>query len=138
MGNQPKKIKKQNNPKNNRDDKNKNVGNHNKKTKKRKKHKKINILYTNPDGITGKTSSLRTAAQSANAHIIGLAETKLGPISPDVPGYKWVNEYRKANGGGVAILMREDIKHLTKPVSGLEDHDQEIVWRERVGKPRYT
>ena len=74
-------------------------------------------------------TSLISAAQATNAHIIGLAETKLGKIQPLIPGYKWTSKPRDLrSGGGVALLVREDIQHLTKPVEDLEDHDQEIVW----------
>ena len=44
-------------------------------------------------------------------------------------GYEWANKPRKnKRGGGVAILIREDIYHLTEVVDNLEDHDQEILW----------
>ena len=74
-------------------------------------------------------TSLISAAQATNAHIIGLAETKLGKTYPAVQGYKWVNKPRKnKGGGGVAILVREDIAHLTEEVPDLEDQDQEVAW----------
>ena len=100
-----------------------------KKRKNNKKHKYLNILYTNPDGITGKVTSLISAAQAANAQIIGLAETKLGKTYPSIPGYEWINKPRKnRTGGGVALLIRQDIHHLTEVIEGLEDQDQEIIW----------
>ena len=94
-----------------------------------KKNKKINLLYANPDGITGKVTSLLAAARATKAHIIGLAETKIGTTHPRVEGYEWVNKPRKnKRGGGVALLIREDIYHLTEVVENLEDQDQEILW----------
>ena len=99
------------------------------KKKKGKKHKSLNLLYANPDGIMGKVTSLISAAQTTNAHIIGLAETKLGKTHPTVQGYEWVNKPRSnRKGGGVAILIRNDIFPLTQRVEDLEDHDQEILW----------
>ena len=91
--------------------------------------KSINLLYANPDGITGKVTSLISAAQATNAHIIGLAETKLSKTHPLIQGYEWINKPRKNRaGGGVALLIRQDIHHLTEQVEDLEDHDQEIIW----------
>ena len=78
----------------------------------------------------GKIPSLMSAAKATEAHIIGLAETKLGRIAPDTPGYIWRNGPRATNGGGVALLIREDIVHMTKDVEGLEDQNQEIKWTE--------
>ena len=69
-----------------------------KKPKKRtpnSKRPKIKILYANADGITGKTNSLIAAAQAADAEIIGLAETKLGTMTPAIPGYSWAPEAGK-------------------------------------------
>ena len=44
-------------------------------------------------------------------------------------GYGWINKPRhNKNGGGVAILIRDDIYKLTKRVEDLEDQDQEIIW----------
>ena len=103
---------------------------HNKKRQNKKKYKKINLLYANPQGILGKIPSLISTAKATDAHIIGLAETKLGRVTPDTPGYTWKNKPRASNGGGVALLVREDVKHLVKEVSELEDQNQEIIWIE--------
>ena len=112
-----------------KNDKTENAKNRTKKRKKNKKIKNINLLYSNPEGITGKITSLIAAAQATDAHIIGLAETKIGKVYPAVQGYTWANKPRtnKGGAGGVAILIRDDIKSRTEQVEGLEDHDQEIV-----------
>merc|ERR1711942_599023 len=48
---------------------------------------------------------------------------------PVIPGYEWINKPRKnKTGGGVALLIRQDIHHLTEVVEGLEDQDQEVIW----------
>ena len=101
----------------------------NKKQKKKNKvNKSINIMYANPMGITGKINSLIAVAKASESHIIGLAETKLGKTTPAVPGFSWVNKPQKTGSGGVAFLVRDDIKHMVEQVEGLEDHEQEIIW----------
>ena len=106
--------------------------------KRKKKNENLNILYTNPNGITGKTASLASAAAANDSHIITLAETKLGPQPPRIEGYQWINKNRITNGGGVAILLRTDVAHMCKEVTDLEDHDQEICWIEVKATKRPT
>ena len=102
-----------------------------KKTKKKnKKLKNINLLYVNANGITGKVPSLMSAAKAANSHIIALTETKIGNVPPNTQGYHWINGPRSTNGGGVALLIREDIKHMTNRAPEVEDQDQEVKWVE--------
>ena len=74
--------------------------------------------------------SLESAAKISDAKVICLAETKIGSTTPTVQGFTWIeNKYRKnKEGGGVAILVRNDCIHLTKEVQGLETQDQEIAW----------
>ena len=90
--------------------------------------KNINLLYANPQGITGKITSLISAAQATEAQIIALAETKLNKTTPLVNGYTWINKPRKSEGGGVAFLIRNDIEKNVEKIEDLEDHDQEILW----------
>lgn len=71
-----------------------------------------------------------SAAKSTDAHIIALTETKLGKITPNTPGYSWVNGPRDPKGGGVALLIRDDISHMINKPPDLEDQDQEIKWIE--------
>ena len=94
-------------------------------------------VYANPNGIMGKIPSLMSAAKAANAHITALAETKISSIAPVTQGYHWINGPRSTNGGGVALLIRDDIRHITKQVQNLEDQDQEIIWIEITGKKVY-
>ena len=64
-----------------------------------------------------------------DAQIIALAETKMGKHCPRVQGYTWINKPRKdRKGGGVALLIRDDIIHLIKPIEETECSDQEICW----------
>ena len=107
----------------------------NRKSKKKNKNKKnktkkINLLYANADGIMGKVPSLLSAAKASDAHIIAITETKIGKTPPLTPGYQWYNKNRKTQGGGIAILVRDDIIHLTERIDEniLENQEQEILW----------
>ena len=95
----------------------------------RKSSQKINIMYANINGATGKATSLLTAAQTNSSHIITLAETKITSHPPKINGYSWLTKNRNYNqGGGVAILIRDDIKHTCQQITDLEDQDQDICW----------
>ena len=78
----------------------------------------------------GKISSLMSVAKANDSHIIAITETKIGNITPDTPDYHWINGPRNQHGGGVALLIREDIKHHINKPPELEDQDQEIKWIE--------
>lgn len=88
-------------------------------------------MYTNPNGITGKIQSLESIAQITKPHIITLAETKLKQNTPQLNNYTWITRNRtQREGGGVAILIRNDIKQRTKIVTDIENNDQEVLWIE--------
>ena len=102
---------------------------------KRTKHKgksgamdKLNILYANARGISGKIESLTSALQTHNTHIATITETKLGGIPPRVKGYSWIQKNKKRGEGGVAILIRDDLKNKVKIPTFLEDNEIEILW----------
>jgi len=105
-----------------------------KKRRKRSSKSKRNhlkLLYCNPNGISGKMESLASAATMSEADIITLAETKLRGPPPRLQGYKWIWRNRQAkNGGGVAILVKEQLQKQVREVRDLETHDQEIIWVE--------
>lgn len=105
---------------------------HPEKKKKQPKAKDIKLLYVNPRGLSSKIKSLKSAAETFQAHFILLAETKLKTKPHKFEGYNWYTRNRKSvgGGGGVAILVRDDIYLLTKEVQGLEDQDQEVLWIE--------
>ena len=114
----------------------------------RKPSKKINIMYAYINGAIGKAKSFTTAAQTNNSHIITLAETKITTHPPKITGYSWHTKNRNHNqGGGVAILIRDDLKHTCQQVTDLEDQNQDIcrqitphrylLWQTRTG-PRRT
>ena len=61
----------------------------------RRPPEKVNIMYVNPMGITGKISSLTAVANSCDTQIICLAETKLGNTTPRVQGFSLFNKPKK-------------------------------------------
>ncbi len=88
-------------------------------------------MYTNPNGIIGKTTSLMNNLQEYQCNICCLAETKLQHKPPNIEGYYW--EFKNRNnkgGGGVAILISNTMKTQTSRVTEIEDQDQEIIWIE--------
>ena len=73
-------------------------------------------------------------------HIITLAETKLQSKPPILKNYSWLTKNRQnREGGGVAILIRNDIAPKTTKVTNIEDQNQEILWIEIKNhkKPTY-
>ena len=87
------------------------------------------MMYANINGATGKATSLITAAQTCNSHIITLSETKLTSHPPQMEGYSWITQNRTQNkGGGTGILIRNDIIHTCQQVTDLEDQNQDVCW----------
>ena len=77
------------------------------------------------------------AANTTDSHIIAIAETKLNSIPPKAPGYTWITKNRQhQTGGGVALLIRDDIKNVASIVTDIEEHEQEICWVELKLKNR--
>ena len=99
-----------------------------KEKKKKENHNQIRILYANVNGTRDKITSLQAAADSQKSHIVAIAETKGNP--PALEGYApWYHKPKPdRNGGGVAITVRNDLKHNTQIVDDLKDNNQEIIW----------
>ena len=97
--------------------------------RKKTDNNELRIIYANANGIAGKTESLKNALETYQAQIATIVETKIETIPPLIEGYKWIikNRHMRA-GGGLAILIRDDLQNQTKVTQGLEDHDQEILW----------
>ena len=97
----------------------------------------LRIMYTNANGITGKAKSLAAALETQETHIAAIVETKLESIPPHIKGYKWINKNRnQRTGGGVALLIRDDITSQIKEINSTEDYDQEIVWIQTKNKSK--
>ena len=93
------------------------------------KTKELKILYVNPNGFTGKIKSLKSAAETYQAHFILISEARLKGKPPILQGYSWITKNRtKTTGGGVAIAIRDEVQHLIKEIKDIEDQDQEVLW----------
>ncbi len=95
-------------------------------------------MYANPNGITSKQKSLKSALEEQQTTIALLAETKLEKETPSITGYQWLPRHRKEKkGGGVAILYSNDIKNNITEVKGLDENDLEVKWAEmKSGKKK--
>ena len=93
-----------------------------------KKRRVTNILYSNANGIAGKTDSLKVALKANEIHIALIAETKLEGLNPYIPDYKWILKNRKnQKGGGIAILYRENMQNSIKPLEEFDETETEIL-----------
>ena len=91
----------------------------------------LKILYTNANGITGKINSLTTAMNEYECNVACITETKLGGQPPNIPGYTWETRNRiNKQGGGVAIITKQNLNNHTNRVTEIEDQNQEILWIE--------
>ena len=82
---------------------------------KKKAQGKLEVLYTNADGIAGKHDQLSELAISLNSDIIAISETKLkdnvNNASVFPRGYEIIRQDRKSRGGGgIALLIRNNLR----------------------------
>ncbi len=74
-----------------------------------------------------KVTSLKNVALAQEAHIIGITETTtINP--PKLEGYEWFHKTRTENGGGVGLLIKQDLIKYVQLVENMEDTNQEIKW----------
>ena len=101
-----------------------------KRRKKEKKVDKVNILYTNANGLRGKIDSLHSAATATETDIITVVETKLDSAPPNLEKYSWVTRNRTVGkGGGVGIAIHNNILKQVSVIENIEsDEDTEIIW----------
>ena len=85
-------------------------------------------MYTNIRGLRGKISSLIEQLSSEKPHFYLLTETLLTTDTDmQIQGYTFFGKSRNGRGGGgVAILVRNDIINLVIP--HISDRDLEIMW----------
>ena len=125
------KKKQENKERENQKDKKRNHNRQRGKKKKEKEENKVRILYTNPNGIAGKTESLTTIVNTLESDIILLAETKLKGPPPTIEGYKWIQRNRTERaGGGTAILIKNKMQSQIRRITNKETEEQEIIWVE--------
>ena len=80
--------------------------------------------------------SLHTALTQEGIHIATVAETKLQGPPPRIDGYSWFTRNRKKNqGGGVAVVVRNDLISKVRTIDKVENENIEILWVEiKTGK----
>ena len=61
-------------------------------------------------------------------HIATVSETKLNGPPPRIQNYTWVIKNRTTGGGGVAILIRNNILPSTRIIDEFEQDDIEALW----------
>ena len=97
-------------------------------------------MYTNARGIRGKKPSLTEITQNLKPHIVTICETQLKSEGGfEIEGYMMFGKTRKQkNGGGVAILIRDDMKRYIAP--HISESELEILWvsmRRKLSCPLY-
>ena len=88
----------------------------------------LKIMYTNIRGIKGKRSSLIEQLNAEQPHLFILTETLLPTdFNVNIEGYTFYGKARMGRyGGGVAVLVRDDIcKNIIPHIS---DRDIEMIW----------
>lgn len=77
---------------------------------------KLRLLYWNADGIRSKIVELQDLVRALDVDIIALCETRISPcVNLNTPGFHCYRQDKVADGRGqgVAILIKEDIPHVT-------------------------
>ena len=98
----------------------------------------VKIMYTNIRGLKGKKSSLIEHLSAERPHFFLITETLLTTDSDiQIDGYIFFGRARSGKlGGGVAILVRNDIQNLVIP--HISDREIEMIWvsyRQKKSKP---
>ena len=95
------------------------------------------ILYTNIRGFRGKKHSLIEILEDTQPHLFLITETQMrSNISEKIDGYTLFSRVRdQKNGGGVAILVRDDIRNII--TSQVPERNIELIWAiiQRKKKP---
>ena len=86
------------------------------------------IIYANVRGLKSKLSSLAAILSEKQPQLCLMTETQLrSNTGVNIPGYTFFGRKREnKNGGGVGILVRNDIRQHT--AAHYSDHDLEILW----------
>ena len=86
-------------------------------------------MYSNANGIMSKLQSLEDNLQSEKPDIYCITETKLQGNPPNIQGYSWETKNRSnKNGGGIAILINNQLVNQVTRIENLEEQNQEILW----------
>ena len=89
---------------------------------------KWRIMYSNIRGIKSKRNSLTEILHDHDPHLYLLTETQLrSNIGTKFEGYNFYSRKREGkNGGGVGILVRNDVLNKTAP--HISDRNIEMMW----------
>ena len=99
------------------------------KRKKKENMEKWKIIYANVQGLQGKRTSIKEIIDDdVKPEIVLFAETHLrNNIGVKFGGYRFFGQARNdSKGGGVGILINENIKHRIAPHTS--DKNIEILW----------
>ena len=94
----------------------------------------LKCIYQNIRSLSGKVDELRVVINDSKSgiHIIAITETwldkKIEDAEVDIPGYKIYRKDRDADGGGVAVYVRNDLSVIRR--EDLEDPNLEGLWLE--------
>ena len=85
-------------------------------------------MYTNIRGMKSKRNSLTETLHEHDPHLYLITETQLrSNVGMQIDGYTFYSRKREGkNGGGVGILVRNDVKNKTSP--HISDRNLEIMW----------
>ena len=93
----------------------------------RKKHENLKLMAITVRGIKSKVSAISAALNAHGTHICCISETLLAEGEDiHIDGYKGITKSRKNDGGGVMILIRNDITpHVDIP----EESSWTTTWK---------
>ena len=91
---------------------------------------KIRLLTVNIRGTNSKVESLRSAILTYQPDIVCIQESMLDQTrTPIIEGYKWaIKQRQNKQGGGVAILINNNIQQITRMKQEEPDNEEEIQW----------
>ena len=112
-----------------------NKNNQRKGRKKKRRIKKIKraftnfrMLYSNINHLLSKIDSLQNIIEERKPSVIALVETKLGEQQKiTIDGYHPVPMNRDENGGGVMILVKDELENITVTVEKNKEVG-EVLW----------
>ena len=107
-----------------------NTPNTRRKQGKGRKQNTLKLMAINVRGIKSKTMSLSAALNTNGTHICCISESLLTQNEKiHIDGYKIITKSRRCEGGGVMILIRNDIiPHVEIPDETITDTHLEIIW----------
>ncbi len=102
------------------------------------KNKNMQMAVINIRGMKGKVKSLESLLTSEKIGIAIISETHLqNKETAHVKGYTWTGKNRtKTQGGGVGILIRNDLTGITVSEETPEDEEVEIKWVQLKLRPK--